>query len=126
MSFQYSIIENKDFLRLEVSGNWTPGKESEEIIRVLAHASDSCRKVGVTRVLAVFDIPGRLQIWDAHKVAIKPESYGWDHSFSLALVFLYEERFKSSLHSEMVATSLGFRVKSFRDEPSAKLWLLET
>ena len=124
MSFQYSILEIQDYLRLEVSGNWTPGKESEEIIRVLAEAADSCREVGATRILAVFDVPGRLQIWDAHKVAITPESFGWDHSFSLALVFLHEERFKSSLHAEMVATSRGFRVKSFRDELSAKSWLL--
>jgi len=126
MRVQYSIDNNLDHLRACVYGYWTPGKESEEIIRFLAKLADASRKLGVNRILAVIDIPGRIHIWDAHKVANSPESYGWDRSFRLALVFTHEERFESNLFSERLAVSHGYMVKVFRDESSAKAWLLES
>jgi len=126
MRAQYSIHNNQDHLRTQVSGAWTPGRESEEIIRFLEKVTDACRKLGVNRILAVIDIPGRIQIWDAHKVAHSSESFGWDRNFRLALVYTHQERFESNLFSERLAASRGLRVKVFRDETSAKAWLLGT
>jgi hypothetical protein len=126
MRVQYSIHKNQDHLRTQVSGTWTPGKESEEIIRFLEKVTDACRKLGVNRILLVIDIPGRIQIWDAHKVALSSESFGWDRSFMLALVYTHEERFESNLFSERLAASRGLKVKVFRDETNAKAWLLGT
>jgi hypothetical protein len=126
MRVQYSIHKNADHLRTFISGDWTPGKESEEIIRFLENVTEACRKLGVNRILLVVDIPGRIQIWDAHKVAKSPETFGWDPSFKLALVYTHEERFESNLFSERLAVSLGYNFKIFRDEPSAKAWLLES
>jgi hypothetical protein len=126
MRAQYSIHNNQDHLRTQVSGAWTPGRESEEIIRFLEKVTDACRKLGVNRILAVIDIPGRIQIWDAHKVAHSSESFGWDRNFRLALVYTHQERYESNLFSERLAASRGLRVKVFRDETNAKAWLLGT
>jgi hypothetical protein len=126
MRVQYSIVNNQDHLRTAVSGAWTAGKESEEIIRFLENVAEACRTQGINRILAVIEIPGHLPIWEAHKVADSPESYGWDRHFKLALVFTHEERFESNRFSEILAVSRGFMVKMFRDEASAKAWLLDS
>ena len=47
MRVQYSIHKNADHLRTFISGDWTPGKESEEIIRFLENVTEACRKAYV-------------------------------------------------------------------------------
>jgi len=90
----------------------------------LEKVTDSCRQFGVNRILAVIDPPGRIEIWDAHKVINTPESFGWDQSFKLSLVYTHEERFESNLFSERLAVSRKFKMKIFRNRVDAKEWLL--
>lgn len=123
MDIQYSIHNNQDHLRAEVSGNLTPGKESEELIRIGEEIINSCRKFGVNRIIAVINIAGHIQIWDAHKVVTSAEAFGCDSSLKLALVYTHEERFEKYLFTEILAASRGFQFKSFRNELSAKSWL---
>jgi len=125
MSIHYSIYNNQDHLRTEVSGNWTPGKESEEMIRFGQKVADTCREFAVNRILTINNISGLIQIWDAHKVVTSMASFGWDRSFRQAVVYTHEERFESNLFTERLAVSRGLRIKIFRDESSAKAWLLE-
>ncbi len=123
MSIQYRIEANQDFLRLDVSGNWTYGREAMEAKEVWREVVDSCGKHGVERILAVFDVPGRLPTLAAYDIASAPESLGFNRHYKVALVYTYQERYESNLFSELVAENRGFNVKAFRDESKAKRWL---
>ena len=113
-----------DYLRVEVSGGWTPGKEGEDSVRVWGEVAETCKKEGKTRILAIWDVAGRLPPMDGYNLGANPERFGWDRRFKLATVHLHEERFQDGLFVETVALNRGFRVKMFEDEEKAKSWLL--
>lgn len=118
-------IDNKqDFLRLEVSGQWTPGKEAREAMAIFSELAAACRQTGISRVIEVFDIPGRLPTMAAYDIASNPSAFGWDRNWKTALVFTYPERFESNLFTETVAVNRLYNIKAFRDESIAQAWLL--
>ena len=118
--------QNQDYLRMDVSGNWTPGKEADEAIKFWAQAADVCRENEQTHVLAVFDIPGSMPTMAAFEVASDPEAFGWDRRVKVALVYTHRERFESNLFSETVAVNRYYQVKAFQDESAARDWLLQS
>ena len=119
------IQEASDHLRVEVSGEWTPGKEAADAKRIWSQVADVCRTKGITRILSVWKVPGHLPVFAAYDIASSASETGWDWRFKLAEVHLYEERFKDSLFTEIVATNRGYSVKMFDNEQDAKKWLFE-
>ena len=118
-------IDNKqDFLRLEVSGQWTPGKEAREATAIFSKLAAMCRKTGICRIIKVFHIPGRLPTMAAYDIANDPSAFGWNRKWKTALVFTYAERFESNRFTETVAFNRLYNVKLFRDESTAQAWLL--
>jgi len=115
-----------DHVRLDVTGEWTPGKEVEEIKNTLGAVADACRENGLERMLAVFDMGGRIPIGVAYEVAKDPSSVGWERHFRGALVHRDEERYESNLFTETVAVNRSFNIKAFNDEGAALKWLLES
>jgi len=124
MSCTGLISQHNDYLRLDVSGEYTPGAEAEEATRFWAQAAAACREHKLTRVLAVFDVPGTMPTFAAFDVASNPPAISWDHRVKVALVYTHKERFESNLFSETVAVNRGYKVKAFQDEPNAISWLL--
>ncbi len=124
MPIEYRIESKHDFLRLEVSGEWTPGQETREARAIWAKLAEACRLTEISRVIAVFDMPGRLPTMQAFDIARSPESFGWDRRWKAAIVCPYPERFENTLFSEVVAVNRGYTVKTFKDESRAQAWLL--
>lgn len=124
MSIEYRIEAVQGFIRLDVSGEWTYGSEAREAKQVWRQVADACKEQGFERILAVFDVPGRLPTFAAYDIASDPESLGFNHRYKVALVYTYQERFDSNLFSETVAVNRGFKVKAFIDESDAQNWLL--
>jgi len=60
MPYEFVIQENQDHIRVEVSGDWTPGKELEDAIDVLTQVADICHKKGINCILAIWDVPGHI------------------------------------------------------------------
>lgn len=125
MSVEYRIEAEREFLRLSVSGEWTQGKEVEETRKVWAELAEACEQQGMSRVMAVYDIPGRFPTMAAYNFASAFDVFGWKPHWKVALVYHYQERFESNLFTENVAVNRGFRVKAFTNESDAETWLTD-
>jgi hypothetical protein len=124
MSVEYRIEIKHGYCRLYVSGEWTREQEAKEANKIWEEIIEVSRQTEISRLIAVFDIPGRLPIMEAFEIASAPGSSGWrDHRWKIALVYPYPERFESNLFSETVAVNRGYNVKAFRNELDALAWL---
>ena len=125
MPFAVSIQEEKDYLRVEVSGERRPGHEVEDSVATWSHVATICEETKKDRVLGMFNVSGRLPTPAAYALAFNPESYGWSRRLKLALVVMHEESRQDALFVEDVAVSSGYKIRIFDNEKKASVWLLE-
>jgi len=126
MPYQTTITEEHDYLRVEITGHRTRGKESEDAIDALSKVAEACLDRGFSRVLIVSNFSGRLPTMSAFNVAENPEKFGWHKKLKMAVVNLSPESKEELLFAETVAVNRGYRfVKIFDDEEVAKRWLLD-
>jgi hypothetical protein len=125
MGYTCKFEEFSDYLRVDVTGNWSTGKETKEGKELWTQAANHCNKINIYRVLAVIDIPGSLPVMAAYDIASDPDGLGFTRAVKVAVVYTYEERYKSNQFTENVAVNRGWAVKVFRDEREAKLWLFD-
>ena len=126
MSYKLDIKENQDYLKVEISGDWTPGAELEDSVNVWAQVTATCNEKGVTHIMAIWNVPGYLPTMAAYNLVESAEKFGWDKRLKLAVVHLNEERLKDGLVAETLAVDRGFNIKMFNNEQKAKLWLMES
>ena len=125
MPYEVNIQEEKDCLRVEVSGERRPGHEVEDSVATWSHVAKICEEKNRDRVLGVFNVSGRLPTPAAYALAFNPESYGWNRHLKLALVVMHEESRQDALFVEDVAVSSGYKIRIFDNEEKAAVWLLE-
>ena len=124
MPYECQIKELPEYLRVDVTGDWTPGMEFEDAFDVWKQVAEEYRRSETAKILSVWDVPGRLPTMSAYELGAKISSLGVDRTFSLAIVHLSKERLEDSLFAETVAINRGFHIKMFSDEKSALPWLL--
>jgi len=124
MSYECIVQKKSEYLRVDVSGDWSPGKELDDALSVWTQVAEACKTSGVLVVLAVWDVPGRLPTMPAYQLGTMADSFELGHKFKLAIVHLNEDRLNDSLFAETVAVNRGFQVKMFSDEKQALSWLL--
>lgn len=124
MPYRCVVTTTADYLRVDVSGDWRLGQELADASAVWKQVSEACRNQACTRVLAVWDVAGRLPTVSAYALAAHPESFGWDRSIKAAVVHRHKERLQDSLFAETVGVNRGYDVKVFGDEEKALAWLL--
>ena len=124
MPYEFSIQETENYIRVEVSGQRTPGSEVEDSISVWSRVAEVCNAKQMDRVLGIFNLTGRLPARAAHAIAYDPAKYGWSKRFKLAIVESNEESRQDMFFVEDVAVSSGYRVRIFDNEQKAETWLL--
>jgi hypothetical protein len=124
MAYKFTILENRDYIRVEASGKWTPGKELDDVSKVLAQVSDICQNKNKNYILAIWDVEGPLPVMIGYDIVESANKFNWGRNFKLALVFTYQEKFKDAHFVETAAVNRGYWVKMFENEHEAKLWLL--
>lgn len=125
MSHSYKLSHDDVLMRLEVTGTWTPGREAEEVGEIWLETTSRCNELGLSRVLAIIDIPGRMPTLAAWQLGSDPAAIGVDRSLRIAVVYRYRERFESNTFLETVARNRGFEVKIFEDDEVATEWLTD-
>ena len=125
MPYEVNIQEEKDYLRVEVSGERRPGHEVEDSVATWSHVAKICEEKKKDWVLGMFNVSGRLPTPAAYALAFNPESYGWSRRLKLALVVVHEESRQDALFVEDVAVSSGYQIRIFDDEEKATSWLLD-
>ncbi len=126
MPYNCIIQEHQDHVRVEVSGNPVPGKELDDAIGVFAQVADICLKKSISRILAIWDVPGHLPSITGYNIVDFANRTNWGLDFRLAVVYTHKERFIDALFVEKVAINRGYRVKMFENEKEAKTWLLRS
>lgn len=124
MPYEVSIQEQEGYIRVETSGERTPGSEVEDAVRVWSHVAEVCQAKQVERILGIHKVTGRLPTRAAYAIAYDPARFGWSRRFKLALADMNEESRQDILFVEDVAVSSGYQVKVFDNEQKAKAWLL--
>ena len=125
MPYELSIQEKENYIRVEVSGQRTPGHEVEDAITVWSRVAEVCNAKQMDRVLSIYNLTGRLPARAAHAIAYDPAKFGWSKRFKVALVDLNEESRQDMFFVEDVAVSSGYRVRIFDAEQEAEAWLLD-
>ena len=125
MPYNVTIKEKKDHLRVEISGEWTVGDESEEVISAWSQVVEICHTKNIKHILAVGKVTGHLTPMAAYDIANSPDKLGWSRKFRLAVVALGES-WRSNLFAETVASNRGYDLKVFDNEQDAKIWLFES
>jgi predicted fused transcriptional regulator/phosphomethylpyrimidine kinase len=125
MPYELSIQEKENYIRVDVSGQRTPGHEIEDAISVWSRVAEVLNEKQIDRVLAIYNLTGRLPARAAHAIAYDPAKFGWSKHFKVALVELNEESRQDMFFAEDVAVSSGYRVRIFDSEQEAEAWLLD-
>lgn len=125
MSYTFEIEETGDYIKVDIIGEFVPGKELEDSVNVWAEVLNSCQGKSSNRILATWKVPGYLPTMAAYNLAEAGEELGWDKNFKLAVVHISEQRYQDGIIAETFAADHGFNVKMFLDAEEAKKWLLE-
>ncbi len=127
MSYEFSITDEPEYIRVEVSGVRPPDvdKGLADVMQVWARVAERCRATRQKRVLAVLRLTGEVPIMGSYGVVTRADEFGWSRSFRLAVVDLNEESRRGNSFTETVAFNLGYPVCVFATESEAKAWLLD-
>ncbi len=126
MPYDIAIKAKGNYIRLEASGNRIPGKEVEDIIDVWSQVVDKCKENGISLILAIFKLNGRVPVLGSYEIAKRAAEFGWKSSFKLSIVDTNEESLKDNLFTETTATNRGYLIKVFDNEHDALKWLLDS
>lgn len=124
MPYQVHIKTQGDHIRALVSGTRAPGHEVEDSVHTWKQVANACRDTGIEKILAVFELEGRLSPIDAYDIVARTEEFGWSHAFKMAVVDLNKETLEDNLFAETVAVNRAYEIMVFDNEAEATDWLL--
>jgi len=125
MSYNLNFKEKENHIRVEISGEWTKGKEAKEVMSAWSQIAEICHSKKINNILAIGKITGHLRPMAAYDMAKFPSNHGWSRKYKVAIVAL-RSSFSSNLFSETVLVNRGYDVKMFDNEKDAKTWLFES
>ena len=126
MPYKVNIEDKKNYLRIEISGDRSPGQEATESKAFWSQVAELCSEKNVDKILTISTLTGRLPAMQAFEIAHSPQSFGWDWRLKVAFVDLNEESRQDNLFTETVAVNRGYRAKIFDNEEDAKAWLFNS
>jgi len=127
MSFNVSIEEKHDYIRVEVSGERIRGQVESDSIAVWSNVAEVCNKNGVFRVLAVLNLTGDLPTMAAYNVGSSLVNNDLMKKLKIAVVDPNEKSRGTNRFLETVAINrggIGDRSGIFDNEKNAIDWLL--
>ena len=124
MPYEFSIDNKESYIRVNVSGERIEGRELEDIISVWSAVTDKCREWSINKVLAVFQLTGRVPVMASYDIVDSAKEFGWSKRFRLALVDCNEASRQDNLFTETVAVNRFYPFLVVDNEPDAKGWLL--
>ena len=122
LKLKYAL--NRDYLKVEILGQRTPGNEVTESKEIWKEIADLVNRENKTRVLAMMKVEGRLPINSAFEIAESAKNLGWSQNNKLAVVAGSEAVLMNIRLSEMIMNNLGYEMKLFGSARMARKWLL--
>ena len=128
MPYDFAVDAERDYLRVEVSGNRSPDIEQglRDIMTVWSRVTDICRETNTEKVLAVLQLKGEVPVMGSYNVVTHADQFGWSRRLRMAVVDLNDESREGNRFTETVAVNRGYQIKVFDNENDAKDWLSDT
>ena len=126
MPYDFIIQEEKDIIRVIVSGDRTPGKEVDDAIELITEITKASIEKGLNRVLAIWKVKGELPVMQAWNLGNVLDSSDLARNIKLATVNLDLDSRRGNVFTENVVVNRGYNWKVFDNEEVAKSWLLES
>lgn len=124
MPYDLDIRAERDHLRVEVSGTRVAGREVGNAVDAWKKVVEKSRETGLTRVLVISNVPGRVSAAVASLIVTAAEEVESGKGFKLAMVFADHESLISHKLTRSYAVNLGYDVDIFGNEEQARKWLL--
>ncbi|MCE2612826.1 hypothetical protein LVD13_07575 [Flavobacteriaceae bacterium D16] len=115
---------NRDYLKVEILGQRTPGNEVAESKQIWKEVADVLSQQEQSRILTIMKVEGRLPIKSAFQIAESAGDLGWSRNYKMAVVAGSEAVLMNIRLSEMILTNLGYEIKLFGSTRMARKWLL--
>ena len=115
---------NRDYLKVEILGQRTPGNEVAESKQIWKEVADVLSQQEQSRILTIMKVEGRLPIKSAFQIAESARDLGWSRNYKMAVVAGSEAVLMNIRLSEMILTNLGYEIKLFVSTRMARKWLL--
>jgi hypothetical protein len=125
MPYETTFELFEHYARVEISGDRRPGHEVADGILGGQEISATCKSHGITKLLAIFKMTGRLPATEAHELYSNPDAFGWSRDIKVALVDENPDSREDSLFSETVAVNRAYNMRVFDEQDEALDWLLE-
>ena len=104
MPYDFIIQEEKDLIRVIVSGDRTPGKEVDDAIELITEITTASIEKGLNRVLAIWKVKGALPVMQAWNLGNVLDSSGLARNIKLATVELDLDSRRGNVFTENVTT----------------------
>ena len=127
MPYKVSIQEEREYIRVEVTGERGRGQEATDSKEFWLGMANLCNDKGVYGILAIFNLTGRLPMMAGHEVGTWVVETKLLTELKIAVVDLNDE---SRINNQFIETFAGNRTrydrgKVFDDEKAALEWLLQ-
>jgi len=120
------LEHEQGLVRVEVTGEHTPGREMAEAASVWTRVAESCRERQVRKILAIWHAPATFPTADGFDIGSDPGAlFGWERTYALAVVHMDQAPRAQELYRfvENVAHNHGYSFRSFSSEAAARAWL---
>jgi len=123
MPYQYKMMAQKDFLRVEVSGHRSEKNIAAEAIELWTTITVECRKQQLNKILAIFDVAGQRTMMDTFDIVEGVLDLNWPEA-KVAYVESNIQHKEANLMAETTAQMHGIAFQTFLCEETASQWLL--
>lgn len=124
MALELTHKAHRKYLRVSVNGTREKGNEAAEIVAIWTKVAGFCEAYGLSKILAVLKIEGKIPFQSAFSMEESFAKTGWKKGYQLAIVASAETLSLNILLSEKLWASMGFTMKIFHGERAARKWLL--
>ncbi|WP_428033748.1 hypothetical protein [Amphritea sp.] len=122
MSYQYTITECGDYLRVEVHGSRSGTDVTRESLNMWQIVAQQCQQKGINLILAVFHLSGSRDIMDTFNIVEGVQEWLWPE-LAIAYVDMNAENSKENTIVEHFAMMHGINFRIFFNEDEGLRWI---
>lgn len=123
MPYQYSLMKQDNYLRVEVSGSREGINVAQESLQMWTEVASTCRSDHIDHVLAIFHLTGKRSLITTFDIVAGVKDLLWPE-LMIAYVDTDIENKQQNSIAEDSALSHGINFRTFDTEEEGRRWLL--
>ncbi|WP_432474192.1 hypothetical protein [Amphritea sp. HPY] len=123
MPYQYSVIKQDNYLRVEVSGSREGINVAQASLQMWTEVAATCRSKNIDHILAIFHLSGKRSLLNTLDIVDGVKSMVWPE-LMIAYVDTDPDNKQQNAIAEDSAMSHGINFRTFETEEEGRQWLL--